>query len=1420
MSGGATDLPLTGAQKGIWLASKFEPESPTYTIAAYLELNGPVDLDRLAAAVAQAVGAAEAVHVRVFEVDGEPRQRVVPAPVDVEIVDLRSAPDPESAALDWMLGERLSAGEAGDLAGGPLFGQALIRLAEQRVFWYQRYHHILIDGAGVLAISRYAGQLYNGTAGEAPDWSLARFVAADQRYRAGDDFERDREFWSRRLADRPEPARLVARAANQPSRRIRRTIWLTPERAANLRAAASETGQRLNRFLLAASGAYIHRLTGEQDLVLGLPVSARTDRDTRSIPGMASNVVPLRVRFRPDQTTRQAVAAVAAEILATVRHGRYLGDDLARDLGLRGGVADLVGPTVNILPFHPGLAVDGCEVTAHYLWQGHLDNLTITMYESREDSRVRIDFDADPAVCTEDDLADHERRFGRLLDGMAAAVDAPIGGVDLLARVELDQALGFGAAPRPTDDVTWPAAFRRQVSRTPHAVALVCADRELSYSDLNAAANRLARVLIERGVRAEDVVAVAVPRSIELVVALLAVMKAGAAYLPLDTDHPRDRVAYMLDDARAHTVITVRDLVEHLPEANLLVLDDETAALAAAAPFDVDVQVRLDQAAYVIYTSGSTGLPKGVVVSHDGIGSLIATATDRIGIDADSRVVQFASVGFDVTVWDLVMSLCVGGRAIIVPSERRVAGAELTDYIAEHRATHMILPPSLVAALPPEQELPEGAVLIVGTETVPAELIARWSRRMRVVAAYGLTEATVNSTLWLAEPGFTGPVPIGRPDPNTRCYVLDSALRPIGVGMEGELYVGGRGLARGYLGKPGLTAQRFVADPFAEPGARMYRTGDRARWRADGNLDFLGRADGQLKIRGHRIEPGEIESALMACAGVAQAAVVVRTDHRESKRLVAYFVGAADPADLRAALARSLPEHAVPSLMIPMAGPLPLTPNGKLDSAKLPAPDWAGLAGDAAPTTVAESTLAGIVADLLGLPAVGVQDSFFELGGDSIVAIQLVNRARAAGLEITPREVFEHRTVAALAALARSGGQVPTVSATIALTPAELAELPPLSDVLPATPLQEGFYFHSVADPDDTYGVQQTLDLSGEVDPAALRAALQRLLGTHPLLRAGFLVRDTGRIVQVIPAEVAVAWAYADLSAVDDQATAVADLAAEHRARGFDLGMPPLLRAALVKLGPRRFQLVLTLHHIIGDGWSVATILRDLIDGYGSSAPTVENSAYAGYFSWLATRDRAAARSAWSTALAGVQPTRLPAVGGLSGSGLITLKLSTGVTSLLTAQARALGLTLSSIVQSCFAIALGEAVGRTDVVFGTTVSGRQAPVDGIESVVGLLINTVPARLTWNADQPLSAVLRDFQRSQAELLDHQHLGLAEIQREIGVREDLFDAFVVVENLPRSGDTSYPQAPLNEDQLSGGADRLAKGRPPGEGWGLRA
>ncbi|RSM89583.1 non-ribosomal peptide synthetase [Kibdelosporangium aridum] len=1293
--------PLTGAQAGVWLAQRFEPDSLTYNVSHVIELRGEVDIDRLAGAVRRATDEADAFHMRFVEVDGGGYQeRVSLGDWPLPVLDFSGRPDPDAEADAWLRAESV---RLFDVGRDQLFSHVLIRLAADRVLWYFGVHHIVIDGYSRWATTARAAELYNDPTLPPARLELSTVVDSEAEYRASEQFRIDREFWLNRLAGRPEPARLVSLAGLSTQQLIRRSVTLPVGEAQK---AVADNDIRLPHLFIAAAAGYVHRATGAKDIVLALPMTTRLTPELRAVPSMLSNVLPLRLSVRPDDTPAELFASVADEVRAMRQHSRYRTEDIARELALPGGFAELVGPGVNFLPLPRGIRFGELEMSVRYLRPGVVTDVTISVVDL--DGSISIDFSADGAVCTADELAAHERRFLALLRGMIADPDRPIGSIDLSTEAERDIVLGFGSAPREVEDVTWPGAFEAQAAARPDAIAIVCESEQLTYAQLNARANQLARVLRDRGVVAEDVVAVALDRSIDLVVALLAVMKAGAAYLPLDLDHPADRIAFMLADAGVRTSVSTSDLATGLPGAVLL---DQTD-LSLWPGDDLGLPIALDQAAYVIYTSGSTGKPKGVIVPHEGIGSLIATATDRIDITADSRVIQFASVGFDVTVWDLCMSLGVGGRVIMVPSERRVAGPALTDYIAEHGATNMILPPSLVAALPPECELPEGAVLIVGTETVPSELIARWAKRLRVVAAYGLTEATVNSTLWMAEQDWTGPVPIGKPDPNTRCYVLDSALRPVAAGVEGDLYVGGRGLARGYLGRAGLTAERFIADPFAGPGARMYRTGDRARWRADGNLDFLGRSDGQIKIRGYRIEPGEIESLLMAHDAIAQAAVMPRLDHRGVKRLVGYIVGDLDPARARKHVADTLPEYMVPSVIVPVDGPLPLTPNGKLDYKALPEPEWTGLAGDVEPSTETERTLAGLFAEVLRLPSVGALDGFFELGGDSIVAIQLVNRAREAGLRFTPRDVFTHRTVAGIAAAATER-DVPAVHE-------------PGTGTVAPTPI---IRWLSEADaPVDAFYQSVDLKVPADLTYDRLVTILQAVLDKHDMLRARLNPDWTLEVPQ--PGTVR---AEDVLSLSGGRPEAVSRLD------------PVAGRMFQAVWHEDRHRLLLVGHHLVVDGVSWRILCDDLAALWSGRDLAPVGTSMRTWARLLSEVDRSAELPVWRRQLAGPSVSLGrpldPAVDLATTKRSLTVSLPAEQTlPLLTSVPAAFHGSVNDVLLTALALAVGKG---QEVVVNLEGHGREEHVVGadLSRTVGWFTTMFPVRLAPGGTQVVPALKR-------------------------------------------------------------------------------
>ncbi len=679
----------------------------------------------------------------------------------------------------------------------------------------------------------------------------------------------------------------------------------------------------------------------------------------------------------------------------------------------------------------------------------------------------------------------------------------------------------------------------------------------------------------------------------ETVVGLLGIMKAGAAYLPLDPGYPADRLAFMLRDSGARLVVTRTELAGRLPDTGALVVDlardgDVLAALPATAP---EPGPRPDDLAYVIYTSGSTGTPKGVLVPHRGIGNLAAAEAERLDVDEDSRVLQFASSSFDGAVMEVLMAL-PAGATLVLPPHGPLVGEALQAFLRERRITHALLAPSAVATLVPEG-LDGLRTLVVGGEASTGDLVARWSAGRRMVNAYGPTESTVVATMSAPLTGGTVP-PIGTPLPNTRVRLLDAALQPVPVGVPGELYIAGPHLARGYHGRPGLTAERFTADPYGEPGDRMYRSGDVARWRADGSLEYLGRADDQVKLRGFRIELGEIETALGRHPDVRDAVAAVHRDETGRGRLVAYLVADREVAggELRSHLAGSLPDYMVPALYVPVER-LPLTPSGKVDRRALPAPDLTAVhaATDrTAPRTPVEETLAAVWADVLGVERVGVHDNFFDLGGDSILSIQVVSRARQAGLHLTSRLLFLHQTIAALATFTTTTEQ-PSGSG-----PAQV------SGPVPLTPIQHWFFTEHTVDPDH-YGMSAQVELAPDTDTALLDRALAAVVAHHDALRMRY-TRDGAAWTQEYGDRPSGLLTVRDLSApADDERDAALHEAALAAQRSLDLESGTLVKGVFFRLGPSRLpRLFLAVHHLVMDGVSWRIVLDDLATAYAQLA--------------------------------------------------------------------------------------------------------------------------------------------------------------------------------------------------------------------------
>ncbi|MFE5612739.1 amino acid adenylation domain-containing protein, partial [Streptomyces sp. NPDC056540] len=1006
----AETLPLLGGQSGVWLAQQLDPTSRAYQVAEYVDIHGPIDQELFEVALRQVMTECEAYRLRFTVTDGRAAQHVDPFEGwPLHLLDVSAEADPVAAAQRWMRSDLVG---VIDLEQGPGFTEALIRIAPDRYFWYQRVHHCLVDGySGQLMATRVADVYTALVEGRTPSVDgafppLRGLVEEEARYRDSDQYTEDRTYWAEKLADRPEPVSLAGRFAPASHTHLRHSVDLTPEQAAALRTTARGLRVSWSVLVLAATAAYTHRLTGADELIIGLPVTSRVGRLSRATPGMLSNVLPLRLSIRPDLGLDALVRQTSGAAREALRHQRFRQEEMRRLIGASGETQELAGTRANIMAFDYDLRFGGHPADTYNLTNGPVEDLSFVVYERHAGQGMRLDVDANPALYTPQSLAEHADRFIRILRAMTEDATRSVSGVDVLGGVERERVLvEWNDTGVEFPRGTLPGLFGAQVARTPDAVAVVFGECELTYRELEERADRLASLLVGRGVGPESVVALLMERSVDLVVAVLAVLKAGGAYLPVDPGYPAERIAFTLDDARPVLVLTTAVLRERVPGqcvAGVLVVDavDGGCGLAAGEGLAaVRGEVLPEHAAYVIYTSGSTGRPKGAVVTHEAIVNRLLWMQREYGLRAGDRVLQKTPFGFDVSVWELFWPLLCGAGMVLAEPGGHKDPAYLAEVIQAKRVTTVHFVPSMLQVFLAE---PLSAAcgglrrVFCSGEALPGSLAALFRDRLGVPLhnLYGPTEAAVDVTAWACvDTGRVTPPPIGRPVANTRVFVLDAALRPVPVGVAGELYVAGVQLARGYLGRAGLTAERFVANPYGSPGERMYRTGDLVRWNEDGQLEYLGRTDDQVKIRGFRIELGEIEAVLSSLDEVAQVAVIVREDRPGDKRLAAYLVPAPDTDldidALRAHVRTALPDYMVPSAFV-VLNELPLTTNGKLDRRALPAPDYTTTTTNREPVTEQERILASLFADVLGLERVGVEDSFFELGGDSISSIQLV----------------------------------------------------------------------------------------------------------------------------------------------------------------------------------------------------------------------------------------------------------------------------------------------------------------------------------------------------------------------------------------------------------------------------------------------
>ncbi|MCE4573782.1 non-ribosomal peptide synthetase [Caballeronia sp. CLC5] len=1412
-------LPLTPAQLGIFFRQQVDVRDPRFNLAQLTEIIGPLDVGLLETALRRIIGEAEGVQVRLRGTEGLPYQVLETVDFRLPVIDVSDAADPRQSVEDFVKAELAT---AIDLNQWPLFNITLLKTAPAQFFLFLRFHHLIFDGYSFLLFIERLAEVYStlkGGSEPAPGgWGrLSDLCADDEAYRASSAFVKDREFWSEYLADCAEPPILAAdvRNAAPAAGTVKATARLAPDTVASLRQIAQTNGTSWAQFITAAMAAFLARVSGQPDeVVLGMPVTARVGRTAKNVPGMTSNVLPLRIPVDPRSSMIELARQVSTQTLRVLRHQRYRIKDIRRDMERLEIGQRLFGPIVNMMPgFNSAIAFTDCQVASNRTFSVTPDDLSLHVHDEGEQAGVKLVFDASAALYSAEAVSTHLRRFTQFLEQAIAQPDAPLHALALLLPGEraLLDTWNDTAAAFP-DELCVHQLCEQQAARTPDAIALVFEGRSLTYAQLNVRANRLAHRLIALGVGPEARVALCMERRLELVVALLAILKAGAAYVPLDPAYPGERLAHMLRDATPALLIADAAGRAALGDTGgLSVLDpasfDDTAIednphVAGLGPRNL---------AYVIYTSGSTGTPKGVMVEHRNIVNLVAAQIALYDVGPGSRVIQFVSPGFDVSVADIFMALAAGAALYLPVREDCLTAASLLDYMRRHAITHAQLAPALLQGQKSLAQLTALDVLVVGGESPGVPLMRAVPSDVNVFNAYGPTETTVCATAWKRPRGFDGDhVPIGRPLARTKVYLLDAHGQMMPPGAVGEVHIGGAGVARGYLNRPELTAERFLDDAFSDvPGARMYRTGDLARWLPDGSLEFLGRNDHQVKIRGYRIELGEIEARLAAHRSVREAVVLARQGSGGDKQLVAYYTldaaqDAPEGAQLREHMLQGLPEYMVPAAYV-MLDALPLTPNGKVDRRALPAPDdSAFIRRDyEAPADETEARIAAVWAEVLGRERIGRHDNFFELGGHSLLAVTLIERMREAGVQADVRVLFSQPSIAALAAAVQSARNAVTVppngipATCEAITP-EMLPLVKLSaahiaavvaqveggarnvqDIYPLAPLHEGMLFHHMEGGEsDPYLQSMMLAMPERVPVERFVEALQTVIARHDILRTAVLWEGLPEPVQVVWREARLIVEEIALSPQDGEIEAQLARRFDSRRHRLDIRRAPVMRMIVARDAAHgRWLMQLLGHHMVMDFTGLELMLEEIetiLRGEANRLPAPVP--YRNFIAQARLGIEPAEHAAYFREVLGdVDEPTLPY--GLSdvqgdGAGIAEFRtvLGSELNGHLREAARKLGVSVASLFHLAWAHVLGRVSGREDVVFGTVLLGRMQGGMGADRVLGLFINTLPIRIDLR-DVGVSDAVRDTHAALSTLLHHEHASLALAQRCSGVAAPL-------------------------------------------------
>nr|WP_198730486.1 non-ribosomal peptide synthetase [Mycolicibacterium baixiangningiae] len=1368
----------------IWLAEQLATEAPVRQIGEYLIIHGPINADRLRTACERVVASNPCLQVVVRQDnDGVVWQEPCNAggsDFPFTYYDLSASEDRLAKSQSFMA-ENLA--EPLDLREGPLYRYALFKLSTDTYIWQHVYHHVVTDAFGLSLIAAQVAEVYNlgSNARDAPIGQQINAIAdylkleSGERKRVlGPEFDAYREAVASRsfeLVDFSHGRRSYRSARHNLTQRFR----LDAKLVNRVREICADYGVKASTFMTATVGVLAGRFTDSGHVAHGMLFGSRRSAEARTSVGPFANALPLCVTVEKSSTFADVMTNTARAVDIAQSVQGFRGEELARSLNISGGLSALYHYEVNYMRYSYKMEFGGHAVTQVVQSGGLVDNLSFMVFDIDFDV-IDLDIHANAALYSSQDVELLVERFQRVLEAVINDPLCLVGSIDVLTDDERRKVLeqwNDGGAVEAERLPLLPDMVSARAGQAPDKTAVVYGDVSLTYGQLEEASNQLARLLISQGVGPETIVGLAVPRSPEMVISMLAVLKAGGAYLPIDTSYPPDRIAFMLTDAQPLLLLTTTEVVDLLGDTNTttLVLDDAALhdrltghSTTAITDHDRHTPLHPHNAAYIIYTSGSTGTPKGVTATHLGLTNLTQNWSSLVG-DAsqsingnDARSVSGTSIQFDVSVHEVLCSLSNGTSVELLTDQ-----SALANWRPSTDVSYLSGVPSVLAGIDESLPVSTSRVLFAG-EALPVHVAYQWVDMGAVILnVYGPTEASVFALM--SDPLVVGGgVPIGRALSGVRVYVLDSGLGPVAPGVVGELYISGLGVTRGYLGRAGLTASRFVADPFDGSGVRMYRTGDLVRWRADGQLEFVGRVDDQVKVRGFRIELGEVEAAMAAHPGVEHAVAMVREDRPGDRRLVGYVVAGegVEVSEVRRFVAQRLPEFMVPAAVVVMDR-VPLTVNGKVDRRALPVPVYS-VGTSRGPQTPVEDLLCGAFCEVLGLNEVGVDDNFFDLGGNSLLATRLVARLRhTLAADLTVRTLFDHPTITQLAP--HTGRRAKGLTSKPKLSSCVRA------DVVPASAAQSRLWFlDRVGDLEPAYNMPFALRVVGDVDVAALDAALGDVVDRHESLRTVFVEVEGRPFQRVLSGTQGFSGLEIGRLAAGQALDEVLTQLARHR---FDLAAQPPLLAKLVTVSATEHVLVIVVHHIASDGWSMRPLFEDLKHAYAARrcgvAPDWEPLPvqYVDYSLWQEelfrelrdpTSQLGVQAQYWEKTLAGLPahislPTDrpYPAVASYAGD-VVAFDIDQETARNVSLLARRHGASSFMVVAAAVSVLLSRMGAGEDIALGTPVAGRTD--EALNDLIGFFVNTAVLRIDLSGTPTFLEVLNNVRERSLDAFHNQ------------------------------------------------------------------